>query len=94
MAQNTTITLTAGAWTQLTDADAANITFQNRGAYHIFVAGATDATPPTDFTGAIRYNPGQGERNVALADLFLGLTSPDGVFAYSDQAVEVFVSHA
>jgi len=29
-----------------------------------------------------------------LADLFLGLTSPDRVYAYSDQAVDVFVSHA
>ena len=94
MAQNTTITLTAGAWTQLTDADATNITFQNRGQHHIFVAGATDATAPTDFSGAIRYNPGQGERNVAIADVFLGLTTPDRLYAYSDHAVDVFVSHA
>lgn len=94
MARNTTITLTAGAWTQLTDADATNITFQNRGGTHMFVAGATDATPPTDFNGSIRYNPGQGERNVAIADLFLGLTTPDRLYAYADQGIDVFVSHA
>lgn len=94
MAQNTTITLTAGAWTQLTDADVTNITFQNRSAYHIFVAGATAATAPTNFNGAIRYNPGQGERNVAVADLFLGLTTPDRVYAFCAEAADVFVSHA
>jgi len=94
MAQNTTIQLTAGAWTLLTDSDISSITFQNRGAHHIHVAGTTSATPPSDFDGSIRYNPGQGERNVALADLFPGLTTPDRVYAYSDKAVQVFVSHA
>lgn len=94
MAQNTVVTLPAQTWTQLTDADVSAITFQNRSPYHIFIAGATDATAPTNFTGAIRYNPGQGERNVTLADLFLGLTSPDRVYAYCEHPAQVFVSHA
>lgn len=94
MAQNTTITLTAKAWTQLTDADVSNITFQNRSGYHMLVKATTDTTTPTDSSGAIRYNPGQGERNVAMTDLFPGLTGADRVWAYSDHAVDVFVSHA
>lgn len=94
MAQNTTTTLTAGAWTQLTDADVTNITFQNISGYHMLVKATTDATTPTDASGSIRYNPGQGERNVAMTDLFPGLTGADRVWAYSDQAIEVFVSHA
>jgi hypothetical protein len=93
MAQNTTITLAAGAWTQLTDADVLSITFQNTGSYHILIKGTTDATAPTDKAGAIRANPGQGELNVSLSDLFPGI-SASRVWAYSEQAVGVFVSHA
>lgn len=94
MAQNTTKTLTANAWTQLTDADITSITFQNIGGYHIFVKATTDTTTPTDFDGSIRYNPGQGERNALMTDLFPGLSGADRVWAYSDHAVQVFVSHA
>lgn len=93
MAQNTTTTLTAGAWTQLTDANVTSITFQNTSGYHILVKGTTDATTPTDASGSIRYNPGQGERNVALSDLFPGIAAVR-VWAYSDQGISVMVSHA
>jgi hypothetical protein len=93
MAQNYTATLTAGAWTQLTDADVSSITFQNKSGYHIFVAGTTGATAPTDFDDAIRYNPGQGERNALLSDLFPGIAAVR-VYAFCQQAASVFVSHA
>jgi hypothetical protein len=93
MAQNTTITLTPGAWTQLTDADVTSITFQNRAGYPMFVKGTTGATAPTDATGAIRYNPGQGERNVDLADLFPGIAAVR-LWALSEQGNDVMVSHS
>ena len=92
MAQNTTTTLTAATWTQLTDADVTTITFQNTGSQYIQIKGTTDATAPTDATGALRYNPGQGELNTALADLFPGIAAVR-VWAYSDIAVPVMVSH-
>ena len=94
MAQNTTITVPAGAWTQLTDADIASITFQNIGSNHIMVKATTDGTAPTNYAGAIRYNPGQGERNVALSDLFPGLAGRDRLWAYATDATQVVVSHA
>jgi hypothetical protein len=94
MAQNTTIAVAAATWTQLTDADIASITFQNIGSNHCMIKATTDGTAPTDFTGAIRYNPGQGERNVALSDLFPGLANRDRVWAYSTDATQVVVSHA
>ena len=94
MAQNTTITVPAGAWTQLTDADITSITFQNIGSNHIMVKATTDGTAPTNYAGAIRYNPGQGERNVALSDLFPGLAGRDLLWAYATDATQVVVSHA
>ena len=94
MAQNTTITVPAGAWTQLTDADITSITFQNIGSNHIMVKATTDGTAPTNYAGAIRYNPGQGERNVALSDLFPGLAARDRLWAYATDATQVVISHA
>lgn len=94
MAQNTTVNAASATWTQLTNADATSITFQNISGAHIMVKGTTTASAPTDFTGAIRYNPGQGERNVPLSDLFPGVTGVKRVYAYSEVGASVVVSHA
>ena len=94
MAQNTTLTVPAGTWTQLTDADIARITFQNVGSNHVLIKATIGASMPTNFTGAVRYNPGQGERNVLLTDLFPGLVGGNRVYAYSPDATQVVVSHA
>ena len=94
MAKNETVTLTANAWTELTDADVSAITFQNRGQYDVFITVQNGTTTPTSFDDAIRYGPSQGESNVTLANLALGVTTPNRVFAYSKHAVGVFVSHA
>ena len=94
MAQNTTITVPAATWTQLTDADITSITFQNVGSNHIVIKATTDATAPTTTTGGFRYNPGQGERNVALSDLFPGIAARDRLWCYSTDATSVVVSHA
>lgn len=93
MAQNTDITLTAETWTQLTDADVTAITFQNKSGNYVLVKGTTSASAPTDDDGAIRYNPGQGERNTSLADLFPGISAVR-VYARADNGAEVMVSHA
>lgn len=95
MAQNTDITLTAGDWTQLTDADAAgDITFQNKTGDAIWVKATTDATKPTSFDGAIRYEPWEGESLNTIAELFPGLTSPDRLWAWSHNGGKVAISHA
>lgn len=94
MAQNTTITIPAAAWTQITDADITSITFQNVGSNHILIKATSGATAPTTAVGGFRYNPGQGERNVTLADLFSGVSSANRVWAYSTDGSSVVVSHA
>jgi len=94
MAQNTTVSLTANTWTQLTDANVAAITFQNVGSNHIIIKATVGAVAPTSNAGAIRYNPGQGERNALLSDLFPGVAGANRVYAYSDAITPVVVSHA
>lgn len=94
MAQNTTKNLPSEAWTQLTDANITSVTFQNISTRFIFVKGTVGATAPTDLAGAIRYNPGQGERNIALSDLFPGVSGVNRLYAYSPDGAAVVISHA
>lgn len=96
MPRQTTVAVTQTP-TQLTDADVTNITFQNVSALHeIYVFATTGATAPSaDLTGWLKYDPGQGERNVALADLFPGIASAARVWAMTrGGSVGVTVSHA
>jgi hypothetical protein len=94
MPQNTTIAVPAVTWTQLTNADITSITFQNVGSNHVVIKATTDGTAPTNSAGGFRYNPGQGERNVALSDLFPGIASRDRLWCYSTDGSAVVVSHA
>ncbi len=93
MPQNTTVTATPNVWTQVTDANVSAITFQNVSGYHGMFSGTTGATAPTSMAGAIRYNPGQGERSVLMADLFPGIAAVR-LWVLSEQAISVMVSHA
>ena len=93
MAQNTDVVLPIAAWTQLTNADVMAITFQNKSGNYILVKGATSASTPTNDDGALRYNPGQGERDVFLSELFPGIAAVR-VYAYAPTGAEVMVSHA
>ena len=94
MAQNTTTTISASTWTQLTDADVARITFQNVGSNYILIKATVGASTPTNNSGSVRYNPGQGEKNVLLADLFPGLTGANRVYAWATDNTPIVVSHA
>ena len=93
MPRNTDIPLPTATWTQLTDADVTSITFQNKSGDYILVKGTVGASAPSDDDGAVRYNPGQGERNVSLSDLFPGVAATR-VYAYAPTGAEVMVSHA
>lgn len=94
MAQNTTIAIPAATWTQLTNADITAITFQNVGSNHIVIKATTDTSAPTSTDGGFRYNPGQGEKNVAMTDLFPGISGADRLWAYSPDGGSVVISHA
>lgn len=94
MAQNTNKTLEKDSWVELTNALISTITFQNIGTSFMLVKATTDALAPTSLNGTLRYNPGQGERAVAVADLFPGVTSSSArLWAYVETAGKAFVSH-
>jgi len=93
MAQNTTLSVPAGTWTQITDADVTNVTFQNIGGVAMFVAGTAGAVVPTSTIGSLQYGPRQGEANVDLADLFPGVAATR-IYVFATSNIEVFVSHA
>jgi len=94
MPRNTTVTIPAATWTQLTDADVASLTFQNVGSNYMLVKGTTNTVAPTDTDGSLRYNPGQGEKSVFVVDLFPGISGADRLWAYSPDGTTSAVSHA
>lgn len=94
MPQNTTISIPAATWTQITNADIESITFQNVGTNYMLIKGTTTTVAPTVTDGSLRYNPGQGEKNVYLVDLFPGISGVDRVYCYSPDGTSVAVSHA
>lgn len=87
--------VTAGTWTEITDSDVtANISFQIHSASReVYVKPTTNTTAPTTRDGAFRYQQGQGELNLALADMCPGETTPVRMFAYSDEPAKISVSH-
>ena len=94
MPQNTTVEIPATTWTQITDANVTSITFQNISGNFVRVKGTVGATAPTHLAGALRYNPGQGERNVLLADLFPGISGVNRLYVFADSGAQVVVSNA
>lgn len=93
MARNTTVQCPSGTWTAITDADVTNITFQNLSVTDAMLVKVTTGAAPTDRTGAAFYPPVNGEINVALAELFPGVTGAVRVFVFAHRALSVFVSH-
>lgn len=91
-ARNTQVTVPRLTWTELTDSDVTAITFQCQGD-DVLIAGTTGAAPAAASRDGVRYDTNEGERNVAMSDLFPGV-SATRVFARSNTGSVVFVSHA
>jgi len=58
----------------------------------VLIKGTTSASAPTDADGAIRDNPGQGELNTLMGDLFPGITAVR-LYAYAPEGASLMVSH-
>lgn len=93
MAQNTTISVPADTWTQLTDADATNVTFTVLDGV-AYIKATVDATAPTTMAGSVKYTPAMpGERNVPILELFPGIAGVR-LWAFAHAPVNITVSHA
>lgn len=95
MARHERLILPTETWTELSQDDIESITFQNTGKHPVHIA-VTAGAAPNGVDGALIYEPGQGERNVALGDLAPGVGTPLRVYAFASHLGhnEVFVSHA
>lgn len=95
MAQNTTITVPPRAWTQLTNADATNITIQIVNSNGPVLLKATiGAVPPTDELGALQLPEEDFIVNTALQNIWPGAGLVTRLYAYSENEAQVFISHA
>lgn len=82
----------AGAWTEITDGNASNITFIVKHGDAVLVQGMPSSTAPTTTTEGIPYQNGQGAENVSLAKLWG--SSAVRVFVYSPEGNVIYVDHA
>jgi hypothetical protein len=94
MPQNTTTSLTANTWTQVTNADVTAIRICNLGTEPIWVMATAGATPPSNTNGALPIQPGEiMPANLTLADLFPGVAGTR-VYVRAPNASRVSISHA
>ena len=92
-ARNTDVTV-GTTYTQLTDNDVSNISFQNKGVGLLEVVAVASGTP-SEATPGVVYAEREGEDNLVIADRWLGVTSPARVWArFKGGAGLVWVSHS
>ncbi|UXU79587.1 hypothetical protein GB880_007015 [Paracoccus sp. SMMA_5_TC] len=75
MPRHEAVVLEYGQWVQLTVADVTAISFQVIAGAEVHITGTDGPVPPGPGAAGWQYAPGQGERNVALADLFPGIAA-------------------
>lgn len=86
--------LVGDTYTQLTDNDITNISFQNKGPGLLEVVAVASGTPAETVEGVI-YGEREGEDNLVIADRWLGVTSPARVWArFVNSTGQVWVSHS
>lgn len=73
-------------WTLITPDNVTALTFQNVNNFPIRIWGTVGAVAPSGVAGLL-YDGGQGERNVAMADLFPGLAGANRVYARIPQGL-------
>lgn len=93
MPQNRTITVTAGQWTQITDANVTEITFVNQGGLPILVNATVDGNPPSEIDG-MKFPSREGVASMEISKMFPGVPAAARVWVWARQAQDVFVSHA
>lgn len=94
MPSNTTITLTASVWTQITAGDVTALRVQNQGGYEVRLKATVGAVAPTDSAGSLILQPyGVISADYVLADLWPGVSGANRVYALCDSPVSVSVSH-
>lgn len=97
MPRNSHLTVTADAYTELTNADVTHITVQNLHEYHaiLLVATAAGASPSNDDDGAIILPRHAIFVNEALSDLWPGQVGITRIHAKAlMRDAKVLVSHA
>jgi hypothetical protein len=99
MARNSTVSLAATTYTQLTNADAAAVRVQNQSGYDVHLMATNGTTAPTTTEGSVIIHA----HETSAADLTVAHLWPyvtDGTFtakrlwAYCEVAVKLSVCHA
>ena len=95
MPQNTNIQVPAGVWTMLTNQNVSSVSVQNIAGYVVKLQATSGVSAPTGILGAIDLVPnGIFTAQYLLSDIWPGVSGANRVWAWSDIAAAVRVSHA
>jgi hypothetical protein len=95
MARNDDITLPPSVWTQLTNSNTNAVRVSLKGGFGLLLQATNGATPPTSTAGAVQLHPyGTLAADLPLADLWPGVADANRLWALTDIAQTVSVSHA
>lgn len=94
MAARNTDVLVGSTYTQLTDNNITNISFQNKGFGLLEVVAVATGTPAETVSGVV-YAEREGEDNLEISTRWLGVTAPARVWArFTNGSGAVWVSHS
>ena len=86
-----TVTISAGTWELLTSSDVTTARIQNLGTAALVVQATDGTTAPADASGAIEYQPSQGDF-LDLAETFPGVSGAVRLWGKMERAGRVSVS--
>jgi hypothetical protein len=89
------MTLPAGVWTQLTNANASAIRVQNQSGITVELQATNGGTAPSDNRGSIGLEARETlAADLTLAQLWPGIVGANRIWAFAYTSVTVSVSHA
>lgn len=94
MPRDTTIECPEGVWTELTNADVTEATFQVLSGSGVQIKATEGAVAPLTTQGSTRYQIGQGELAVQIVELAPGIAATRIFAIATEGTARVSVSHA
>lgn len=95
MAKNTTQSIPADTWAEITAAAVSSIAVQNRGGYCVWLRCSATTPVSGDLSGAIVLPPrAMITADIPLSAIWPGLTGTQRVWAWCDANTDLMVSHA
>lgn len=94
MPQNANVAVPAKTWTQITNGNITGLRVQQQGPGAVLLQATVGAVAPSDAAGSYRLTEDEPAALLTLANIWPGVVGANRVYAWSEMATTVSVSHA